>query len=82
MTYQVQLHEERVAVDRFGGPNRRLRFLPNRQRDCGIREDMDISRPKVEVVMRVVIVIIEVILISVVLITVNDGRVHPAAARR
>lgn len=30
VTYEVQLHEERVTVDRFGGPNRRLRFLPNR----------------------------------------------------
>jgi hypothetical protein len=26
----VQLHEERVTVDRFGGPNTRLRSLPNR----------------------------------------------------
>jgi hypothetical protein len=30
VTYEVQLHEERVTVDRFGGSNRRLRFLPNR----------------------------------------------------
>ena len=30
VTYEVQLHEERVTVERFGGPNRRLRFLPNR----------------------------------------------------
>lgn len=30
VTYEVQVHEERVTVDRFGGPNRRLRFLPNR----------------------------------------------------
>lgn len=30
VTYEVQLHEERVTVDRFGGRNRRLRFLPNR----------------------------------------------------
>jgi hypothetical protein len=30
VTYEAQIHEERVTVDRFGGPNRRLRFLPNR----------------------------------------------------
>jgi hypothetical protein len=30
VTSEVQLHEERVTVDQFGGPNRRLRFLPNR----------------------------------------------------
>jgi hypothetical protein len=30
VTYEVQLREERVTVDRFGGPNRRLRFLPSR----------------------------------------------------
>jgi hypothetical protein len=30
VTYEVQIHEERVMVDRFAGTNRRLRFLPNR----------------------------------------------------
>jgi hypothetical protein len=30
VTCEVQLREGRVTVDRFGGPNRRLRFLPNR----------------------------------------------------
>jgi hypothetical protein len=30
VTYEVRLHEERVTIDRFGGPNRRLRFTPNR----------------------------------------------------
>jgi len=30
VTYEVQLHEERVTIDRFGGPDRRLRFVPNR----------------------------------------------------
>jgi len=30
VTYEVQLHEGRVTVDRFGGPGRRLRFLPSR----------------------------------------------------
>ena len=30
VTYEVQLREERVTVDQFGGSNRRLRFLPSR----------------------------------------------------
>ena len=30
VNYVVELHEERVTVERFGGPDRRLRFLPNR----------------------------------------------------
>lgn len=30
VSYEVQLHEERVTVHRFGGPDRRLRFRQNR----------------------------------------------------
>jgi hypothetical protein len=30
VTYEVHTHEERVTIDRFAAPDRRLRFAPNR----------------------------------------------------
>ena len=44
VTYEVELHEERVTVSRFGGPDRRLRFLPNRLTLESFQGDIIVAR--------------------------------------